>query len=89
MLPCCQSLVADYFRPESRGSGFACLFTASAIGEHKLGSLSGMWILFMQPVSTLSHKLGQQQCVRRSIGQHRQPGVEITIFDDMQSIHCG
>ena len=34
VLPCCQSLVADYFRPEARGSGFACLFTASAIGEH-------------------------------------------------------
>ena len=34
VLPCCQSLVADYFRPESRGSGFACLFTASAIGGH-------------------------------------------------------
>ncbi|KAK9826424.1 hypothetical protein WJX81_004002 [Elliptochloris bilobata] len=33
VLPCCQSLVADYFRPEARGSGFACLFTASAIGS--------------------------------------------------------
>lgn len=34
VLPCCQSLVADYYSPKARGSGFAFLFTASAIGDY-------------------------------------------------------
>jgi hypothetical protein len=42
VLPCCQSLVADYFRPEARGSGFACLFTASAIGARPGHAITAM-----------------------------------------------
>ena len=79
VLPCCQSLVADYFRPESRGSGFACLFTASAIGEHRPapGGFSAKGSRSCSASAPLEEKLARQRAAHQeehpAAQEHREP----------------